>query len=79
MTKESKCKADITMKCVSSSADLTCRHYQESRHTPLKCAHRSGDECFHPDAFREAAKGMVATWTALLTTPAATLDKGDLK
>lgn len=58
--KESQCQAILTMKCVEQLADIGCRYYQESRRTPLKCAHRDGRECMNWEACREAVEALIA-------------------
>lgn len=57
--KESQCQAILTMKCIGQLADISCRYYQESRRTPLKCAHRDGKECTNWDACREAVEALI--------------------
>ena len=47
------------MKCVAQLADIGCRYYQESRRTPLKCAHRDGKECLCMQACRDAIEALI--------------------
>jgi hypothetical protein len=63
MSKTSQCHADLILKCVGHNglmrSDLSCKHYRESRRTPLQCAYRDGKECFCPEACREAIEVLI--------------------
>lgn len=65
MEKESKCTAAFTMKCSSQIADLSCHHYRESKKTPLKCAHRIGNECGNAEARRGAMQAVIGITVSL--------------
>lgn len=57
--KDSLCDADFVTKCSTRKPAFTCRHYRESRHSPLVCAYKHDSDCYCPDAIREAKRQLV--------------------